>query len=200
MKNQKELQEIYMEIIKKEVWAGDTHMQDYARKKLAYVVELPDGSIIDFEKPSIKKDFCYGAGMYASATDEEMAAAESMVKHARTSESYFKTKNLEEINNQIEKLKKALNGEYEVYTSLHYYGQENGSRLKNYSVCRISQNPEYEPGYWSNCRDLKKCGKEEIEIIIAGLYEVRKAFAKRVDSYLKRYGTSKVNAWSYICD
>jgi hypothetical protein len=47
---------------------------------------------------------------------------------------------------------------------------------------------------------LKKCGKDEIEIIISGLEEVRKAFTKRIDTYLKKYGTSKVNAWSYICD
>ena len=141
-----------------------------------------------------------GAGMYARATDEEMEETQSMVEHARTSENFFKRKNLEEINSQIENLYQALEGEYEVYTSLHYYGQEIGSRLKSYSICRISQNPEYAPGYWSNCRDLKKCGKDEIEIIISGLEQVRKAFAKRIDTYLKKYGTSKVNAWSYIRD
>lgn len=200
MKSQKELKEIYMNIIKKEVWKGSPSMQEYARKTLAYVVELPDGTIIDFDKPKIQKDFCFGAGMYARATEEEMEEAERMVKHARTSEKFFKIKNLEEINGQIENLYQALNGEYEVYTSLRYCGQENGSRLKNYSICRISQNPEYEPRYWINCRDLKKCGKDEIEIILSGLKEVRKAFAKRIDTYLKKYGTSKVNAWSYIQD
>nr|DAO98396.1 MAG TPA: hypothetical protein [Bacteriophage sp.]DAU98941.1 MAG TPA: hypothetical protein [Bacteriophage sp.] len=200
MKSQKELKEIYMNIIKKEVWTSSTSMQEYARKMVAYVVELPDGTIIDFDKPKIQKDFCFGAGMYARATDEEMEETQSMVEHARTSENFFKRKNLEEINSQIENLYQALEGEYEVYTSLHYYGQEIGSRLKSYSICRISQNPEYAPGYWSNCRDLKKCGKDEIEIIISGLEQVRKAFAKRIDTYLKKYGTSKVNAWSYIRD
>lgn len=200
MKDQKMLKEIYMDIIKKEVWVNDSHMQAFAKKQLAYVVELPDGSIIDFDKPSIQKDFCFGAGMYACATDEEIAEAENLVDIAKRSESYFRKQNMKDLNGQIEELKGALNGEYEVYTSLHYYGQEPGSRLKHYSICRISQNPEYDPGRWSNSRDLKKCGKEEIEIIISGIEEVKKAFSKRLDSYLKRYGTSKVHAWSYICD
>lgn len=89
MKSQKELKEIYMNIIKKEVWTSSTSMQEYARKMVAYVVELPDGTIIDFDKPKIQKDFCFGAGMYARATDEEMEETQSMVEHARTSENFF---------------------------------------------------------------------------------------------------------------
>lgn len=32
---------------------------------------------------------------------------------------------------------------------------------------------------------------------LAGLARVRKAFRKRLDTYLKRYGTKKLHTWSY---
>ena len=57
MKNQKELKEKYMNIIKTEVWQNDEHMQEYARKECEYVVELSNGNIIDIEKPRIEKNF-----------------------------------------------------------------------------------------------------------------------------------------------
>lgn len=58
---QKELKEMYMSIIKTEVWE-DEHMQNFAKKNCAYVVQFSNGDIADIEKPSIKKDFCFGAG------------------------------------------------------------------------------------------------------------------------------------------
>ena len=51
---QKELKEMYMNIIKTEVWE-DEHMQNFAKKKCAYVVQFSNGDIADIEKPSIKR-------------------------------------------------------------------------------------------------------------------------------------------------
>ena len=53
MKNQKELKEKYMDIIRAEVWQNSERMQEYARKECEYVVELSNGNIIDIEKPRI---------------------------------------------------------------------------------------------------------------------------------------------------
>ena len=47
---QKELKEMYMNIIKTEVWE-DEHMQNFAKKKCAYVVQFSNGDITDIEKP-----------------------------------------------------------------------------------------------------------------------------------------------------
>lgn len=200
MKTQKELKEKYMDIITRKIWPGNSEMQAYAKKTCAYVVELSSGCIIDIEKPSIKKNFCFGAGAYARATEQELDEAENMVSIAETSQDYFKARNLEKLNSHIEELKEAAAGKREVYSYLHYSGQEKGSKLRTYTVCKISGNPEYYPGYWSNCQDLEKMSGDDIVRIIAGLEEVRKAFVKRIDTYLKRYGTSNVHAWSYIRD
>lgn len=36
--------------------------------------------------------------------------------------------------------------------------------------------------------------------LIAGYEEVKTEFIKRLNSYLKRYGMSKVETWSYLMD
>ena len=94
MKNQKELKEKYMNIIKTEVWQNNEHMQEYARKECEYVVELSNGNIIDIEKPRIEKNFCFGMGMYATYTDEEFERAEGMAEKARTDANYFINENM----------------------------------------------------------------------------------------------------------
>lgn len=55
---QKELKEMYMNIIKTEVWE-DEYMQNFAKKNCAYVVQFSNGDIADIEKPSIKKGLLF---------------------------------------------------------------------------------------------------------------------------------------------
>lgn len=197
---QKELKEMYMNIIKTEVWE-DEYMQNFAKKNCAYVVQFSNGDIADIEKPSIKKDFCFGAGSYGNCTDEELTAAENMAELARKSEQYFKEQNLKKIDSDIKDLEKCLSGyDYECYTCTHYMGQPDNSKLKGFKVVKLSYNPEFAPGLWSACKNVKKLEANDIQKIIDGFKEVRKAFEKRIDTYLKRYGTTKVNSWSYIRD
>ena len=197
---QKELKEMYMNIIKTEVWE-DEYMQNFAKKNCAYVVQFSNGDIADIEKPSIKKDFCFGAGSYGTCTNEEMKDAENMAALARKSEQYFKEQNLKKIDSDIKDLEKCLSGyDYECYTYTHYMGQPDNSKLKAFTVVRTGYNPEFTPVRWINCKDIKKLSADDIQRIIDGFKEVRKAFEKRIDTYLKRYETTKVNSWSYICD
>ena len=152
---QKELKEMYMNIIKTEV-QEDEHMQNFAKKKCAYVVQFSNGDIADIEKPSIKKDFCFGAGSYGTCTNEEMKDAENMAALARKSEQYFKEQNLKKIDSDIENLEKCLNSyEYECYTYTHYMGQPDNSKLKAFTVVRTGYNPEFTPVRWINCKDIK---------------------------------------------
>lgn len=199
MKNQKELKEKYMEVIKKEVWQ-DERMQEFARKECAYVVQLANGNIISLDKPKIQKNFCYGMGMYATYTQEEFERAEGLAEKARTDVNYFIQKNMEQVTNKIEYLKECLEGERECYTFTNYIGQPDKSILKGYNTVRICDNPEYYPGRWLNCKDLKKLDSKDIDAIIEGLEEVGKKFMKRLNTYLKKYGLEKLNVWTYCRD
>lgn len=200
MMSQKELKEKYMEIIKKEVWQGDEDMQEYARKECAYVVQLSSGNIISLDKPRIQKNFCFGMGMYATYTQEEFERAEGLAKKARTDADYFIQKNMKQITCAIENLKECLEGKRECYTFTHYTGQPENSILKGYNTVEIYENPKYCPGRWLNHRDLEKLDNDSIQAIIDGLEEVGKAFMKRLNTYLKRYGLDKLNVWTYCRD
>ena len=200
MKNQKELKEKYMEIIKKEVWKNDEHMQEYARKECEYVVELSNGNIIDIEKPRIEKNFCFGMGMYATYTQEEFEAAEELADNARKNVDYFISENMKQITDKIYYLKEALESKREVYTFVHYSGQPADSELVTYNCVRICDNPEYAPFRWTNLQAVKKLSSEDIQAIIDGLEEVANKFMKRLNTYLKRYGLEKLNVWTYCRD
>lgn len=199
MINQKELKEKYMEVIKKEVWS-DEHMQEFARKECAYVVQLANGNIISFDKPKIQKDFCFGMGMYATYTQEEFEHAEGLAEKARTDVNYFIQKNMEQVTDKIEYLKECLENKRECYTFTRYSGQPDKSILKGYNTVRICDNPEYCPGRWSNYRDLEKLDNDSIQAIIDSLKEVGNTFLKRLNTYLKKYGLEKLNVWTYCRD
>ena len=175
-------------------------MQEYARKKCEYVVELSNGNIIDIEKPRIKKDFCFGMGMYATYTDEEFEAAEDLAENARTNVEYFINENMKQITGKLDALKEALENKREVYTFVHYSGQPEDSDLVAYNSVRICDNPEYAPFSWSNLQAVKKLSSEDIQAIIDGLEEVANKFMKRLNTYLKRYGLEKLNVWTYCRD
>lgn len=199
-KSQKELKEIYMNIIKTEVWKDSEHMQKFAEKEVAYIVELSNGNIIDFDKPRIETSFCFGAGYNGFCTSEDWDNANSLVDRTYGDQEYFKSKNLSDLNNRIKELKSCLTGNSECYTYTHYTGQPEKSKLKTYSVCNFRYTPKNNPAFWSNLKDVQKLENDDIQKIIDGLQEVKKQFEKRLNTYLKRYGLTKIRAWSYISD
>ena len=198
MRTQKELKEVFKNESAK-VWGNDTRMHKWAMGQAAYIVELSDGDIIEIEKPSIKKGFCFGYGMYATATDEEFYRAEEKVEAARKNVDYFINENLAPINGAIEALQKDHRN---VYTFLAYSGMSEGDLLKSYSIFSEWETPESEEFSYkfNGLSDLKKLSSDDIQKIIDGLQEVKQAFIKRLNTYLKKYGLSNVNAWSYIRD
>ena len=77
----------------------------------------------------------------------------------------------------------------------------------------VKYHGEYRPGriyvYFCNCPEylnlrrediIRKATDEERRVYLAELGRVRKAFRKRIDTYLKRYGVSKLHTWSYWAD
>lgn len=198
--DQKKLKEKYMDIICKEVWANTVRMQEFARKKCEYVVELSNGTIIDIDKPSIETNFCFGYGMYARSIDEEIASADACAENAKTNADYFIEENMKQLTDNIAVLEEALAGEKEVYTFVRYSGAPDTSSLMGWKVCKIWDNPENEPWQWSNLRTVRKLGNDDIQRIIVGYEEVGKRFRKRLQTYLKRYGLSKLNVWTYLRD
>ena len=193
---QKRLFAEYMEIIKTEVWE-DVKMQEYARKKTQYIVELKNGDIIAIDKPTIETSFCFGYGMYLQSTEEEEKRAYNMEQYARTNENYFIEENLKGINDRIKALKdKTL----KCYTFTAYTGQPEKSRLKEYTIATLAYSKEWAPERYTHYKDLKELDNEDRDRIAAGLEIVKASFIKRLNTYLKKYGLTKLKTWTYLVD
>lgn len=190
------------------VWHKDGKMVDYCVGKVAALAVLPDGGIIPVEKQGIEKHFCFGESGY-DYDDAQQAAA-----HARTSESYFKRENMKVFRRTINDLLEVLNGlsNYRVVINEKaYYSQDEDCRICSFQFVRLSEVIEACGG---SCFMPDLFGKEieihgqkkriatpkETELILEAYKAAAAQHEKKVDAYLKRYGTSKVNAWTYWRD
>jgi len=189
MKNQKELKAMYKNILTTEIWS-DQSMVDYSVKNCAYVVELVNGNIITIDKPTIKKDFCFGY----SNDSESFDNANDMARHASENKQYFIDKNLESLNRTLKQLRNGFDGSYDYYIYPQIYsGQKGNSKLNGIAVKHTWEVDDRLP-------NVKKLSDENRERVIKGYEEVKAKFEKRLNTYLKRYGLSKLNTWSYWRD
>ena len=181
---QAKLREEYRAIQAKR-WNNDEKMVNYCTNKVARFVRLKSGHILAIDKPRIETRFCFGYSI-SRYDSEDYDRANNMAHHARTSEEYFKTENLKQLQETID----ALNGVGRFGYNVAYisYGDDGEATLR---FCR-------------RC-DLIEKKREEINeqdraaIITAYKLEIA-AFEKRLNAYLKRYGLSKVHTWSYWRD
>lgn len=196
---QKELKALYTA----ELWKAwnDEKMVDHCTKSTAFII-AHNGALFGIEKPKIETRFCFGYGLYGSSSIEEEEEAEATAEAARKSEEYFISRNLEPINQWIDNLIKiredmrlnwadGSHPRYMIATGAQYYGQPEDCKLHYYSVVdtfggRI--NGEI-------CEDITLIDK-----LITGYEQVKQDFTKRLKTYLKRHGTSKIKTWSYLRD
>ena len=191
------------------VWGTDHKMVDYCVGKIAKMAILPGGEIIVVEKQHIETRFCFGESGYDY--DDAQAAAQ----HARTSTDYFKRQNMKHFDEWLRDLVDTMNDDSQyrlcVMTGAAYYSQSEDCRLHNIEITRLTdiidacggscytrELPGKELEYRG--RKFRVATREEHEIILQAYREAAKDHEKKVDAYLKRYGTSKVHAWTYWRD
>jgi hypothetical protein len=155
---------------------------DYYRKHVVGAVKLHDGYWL-IKKPSIKNRFCF----HDEGPNYEFYKHLMEDREKRLAE-YFRTENLAEFDNKIERITKG--DEY------------------NHDK-RVWWNPCYSDGRIELCfycswgtpdGDYRECTDEDKQLILKGLRYGRSLFEKRLDAYLKRYGTSKLHTWTYWAD
>lgn len=197
-----------------DVWPGSERMTDFCTNKVAALAELPDGDMIPVEKQKIETDFCFGESGY-DADDAARAAA-----NARTNEGYFRRENMRHFNKWIDDLaeQEEIHGVdprlprfVMLIAEKPYYGQPDASKLKGLTFCRDgdvldalggSAFVRDMPGQRVTVRgqNYRIPTRGELAAIRAAYEQAREEHGKKVDRYLKRYGLSKVNSWTYWRD
>ena len=181
------------------VWNGRKNMVDYCVNKTDVVVKLRGKYLFTVDKPTIETRFCFGHGFCGVSTIEEERDAINMAEHARTNEGYFFRENIKQITKKID----ALNdSRYVALVRGHYITKSNLVDIEYFhdydtTTGRIDAAIEryHEKG------DIAFLMEDEDKAIIMQAYEEAKQhFEKRLKTYLKRYGLSKVYSWSYLSD
>lgn len=183
-------------------WDSD-HMIKYCVNSLAGVAILPNGDIISIEKKKIETRFCFGESGY------DYEDAQNMAHHARTNEDYFRAENMKEFDSWVKDLEEAreMRGRYYIIIrDIHYTGQTADCKLRGLDWVRDvdlldalggSAYLEELPGKHIDKFGGRVATPEEIDIILTAYKAAREDHRKKVEAYLKRYGLSKVESWTY---
>ena len=175
------------------LWRTDTSMIDFCIKKISSIRKLSNGGLITWEKPQINTNFCFG---YMGQSDE--GDAQQMAQNAKKNEDYFLSENLGIFDVTITKIESTLkkNNENKLYIYKEY--SRDSVNLWGFTVLSFSE------FIYQNERkiynEIQEASDEDIRTILAAEKEERKKFEKRLKTYLKRYGLSKVKTWSYWQD
>ena len=189
---QKELKEQYR-ILLGDVWGSDNHMIDFCTKKAEVVFKTEKGFFCEVEKTDIKKDFCFGYSL-SRYDSEDYDNANSMAAHAKKSVDYFKEENLKKLNDCINFYSDTSN---ELYFQNHYINQKNNV-LKN--VVSFEYWNEPKDIFSKEFKEYTPVSDKDRELIVAAYKKELELFTKRLETYIKKYGLSKVKSWSYWRD
>ena len=154
--------------------------KDYQRKHSAGAVKLPEGYIV-IDKPRIENKFCF----HDEGPDYEFY--KTLMKDENKLRNYFLSENLEDFDENLKYLRDDSEPVYAIPAGW------NG--LAKYVTRRYSWD-------FSDCvsEQRRQMTKEERSQVIALTQYVRDAFEKRLQAYLKKYGTSKLHTWTYWAD
>ena len=161
----------------KKVWGSDQKMVDYCLKQADEVIEFHD-AIVTLDKPSIQKDFCFSYGQYLCTDDDKKEA---------TVTQWFIESNLSQCD-----VLEGLDNPYRTMVVALVKVYEN-SQIRH--LCVMSSFDAQE-----DRRVVRVLTDDEVKMVKDAVERQKAKFMKRLNSYLKRYGLSKINAWSYFRD
>ena len=165
-----------------------------------YLLKFGD-CFLGFEKPSIQTRFCFGYGQNGISTEEDYEGARSQERNMETNQQAFINANLEDLNKSIKNLQEFID---------NFFDNKNtcfSARYNKIFICKNSYNHlAYLAWSWDygNIRNkddiLKEATKEDLLLIIEVYKQQIENFKKRLNTYLKRYGLSKLRTWTYLVD
>lgn len=174
--------------------------KSYEAKCYEYALKF-DNNFLCFDKPRIKTSFCFGYGQNGISTEEDYERASEQEKNMETNQQTFINANLEDLKESIERI--------ETFISQWIDKKEKffSSRYNKIFICKNSfDHLAYLAWSWDydNIRNkddiIKEATKEDLLLIIEVYKQQIENFKKRLNTYLKRYGLSKLTTWTYLVD
>lgn len=192
---QKKLKAEYKELLTG-IYPNDQKWVDFLSKEADVVVRFDNGFFAEVERQRIDKNFCFGYSDSRYDT-EDFDRANRMVEHAQTSKDYFIKKNLENIEHLIDRCSKS---DYILFFHNRYCDQKNNT-VKGVIPFKWYERPEdVYAGCPERIAEYQELTEKEKALYIEALKQEKALFQKRLATYLKRFGLSKVHAWSYWQD
>ena len=187
--------------------------KEYYKKSCEYALKFGDNYLL-FDKPSIETRFCFGYGLNGVSTGDDYEAASDMRDYANTNEKYFLNENLEALNHNIETMKAMINPDkYEYCEKMYKQTNEWFYHKLQYTrkiyLCKNNDNTCYlfndegrieDENRLRYCTILKELTTEDFEKILKVYEQQKENFVKRLQTYLKKYGLSKLHTWTYLVD
>lgn len=159
-----------------EEWAEGQRDPDYIMKAYESAVKLADGIVL-FDRPKIETKFCFRDEGPDYEFYKECSANKDVLQ------DYFIRENMDQ-----QRIAEPDEGK-DMYI-VNYGGNRTGREYVRFCRWPEDLNLRREDTF-------RKATDEERRVYLAELGRVRKAFRKRLDTYLKKYGVSKLHIWSY---
>ena len=166
----------------------DKKMVDFCVNKVTGYVELEDGGYFVFEKPSIETRFCFGYGQNGISTEEDFEDAVAAKQNASTKE-YFMSENMKKFSD----LEEALVYPGKVYSMAQY----RNSGLKLRGIKTDEEERLYGKMFGIVVGEITPVDRLRIKDELANQ---KKMFEKRLETYWKRFGSTKLKTWTYLVD
>ena len=183
------------------IYGNDQGMIDWCVNDAELIVKVQD-YLLPIEKRKVEKRFCFGYSDCGQGEDYETAQKRASL--ARHSEAYFKQENLKYYRDKLAK----IDG-FNALALTTTYGKDSPIRSLTaypwWQVLEAVGGQAYMDALKGavveiNGQKAYILTDEDRQTVREAYEQAMKAQEKRCDSYLKRYGLSKIHAWTYWID
>ena len=177
------------------VWGEGSSMIPWEMKQITYIVPICGGKyMIELTKPQIITDFYFGysdmgQGPSYDENNKNMNTVRFMI------EDYFKEQNLGDIDRMIKHLQEIISGKssLKAHHYVHYYHSPEDTPIHGLNLW----DPWHGSGVSTESWELDI---NDVKLILEAYKLQREKFEKRLNTYLKKYGTKNLRVSSYWID
>lgn len=175
---------------------SNPYTKDNPSKYYASYIETEDGKVCLVEKPErIEKSFCFAEGR-----TRDISEAIDLANKAKRDRDYFISENVRRAGYEgiIEDIEKVGKGEMKAFF-FDYTDCKNGKGqaiISFFDNWRIGEDG-LPPHKFTPSSAIREVTREELQAYKKALESANNMLLKRLDTYLKRFGLSKVRTWTY---